>query len=724
MSSAIKQRLVYQKDSPASAFRLANLQAKSLSPQGIRIVRFIGAKVNRTSQKRLATRAEMTLSGIRRSIAQMFITLMVLLVGCSKHVETKLDSIGDPLPPHASLRLGTLRFLPAPSWTDVIQYSYDGTHLATAGFTGTGTLRPQIQIWERRSGRDITPAKLKDVEATGIAWMPGGNRFLTSHTSDNRWAGLKVWTVGRDNPDSIVSKDQGFLTVVCARTADRFAARTDQEEIVIFDAKGIEEFRFPFRGKQRAYNVANVIDFSFDGKSLAAVSESGVEIYDLATRVRTVTLKSPADYMNCVRFLPDGRSIAVATNQGTHIIPIGSDNTDITVFGSENVENIAVSSDGRWLANSAFIGSGAGSVWELKSGKRLCSLHVGINGGIAFAPNDSELAVSTRRISFVETETWKERPTNDGHFADIAGGILVDNELWTGEFGPLIRQWSLTDGTSHEVFNRGFATTSAMAFISNTELAVAGLAPEIDILSMESQKVVVNIEGSEPSTTALAYSPQHRRLISAGPEGIARGREFHQESQTYSSVFEQAIGIKPSRPTLAVSPDGEFLACGNASWGYAYLLKASDGHRCWAADTATSRSLSSPVAFTPDSKQVATIASGLDSATNQIFQCVRFLDTATGETLNEFDCKAPSITAIAISPDGQFAAVATVRNDAANEIQIWSMRASRRIGTLAGHYDPAHWLTFTRDSTRLISLSSDTGLVWDLEHVTNTSDAN
>ncbi len=654
--------------------------------------------------------------GCRKSNALLVATLTVLLSGCGLNVPTNLDSAGDPLPPHAVIRLGTVRFLPEPNRTDVIQYSSDGKYLATAGFAGTGALHPQVHVWERQTGRDVTPTDLKKVDATGISWMPTGHRFVTSHASGNRWAGLRMWTIGKDRPVSLTRIDPGYLTVICAPAGEHIAARTEEEEIVLFDSNGKEEFRFPFNGKQQTFNVARVMDFSPDCQRLAVVSDVGIDIYDLTRQTRTSTIATTAKFINCVRFLPDGASVAIATDKGSRIVSVESGDSHEKVFGNGFIENVAVSSEGRWLINAAH--QGPGTIWDLNTGKSTCDLHLGdTTGGIAFAPDNSELAISTRRISFLETGTWKDRPTGDGHDAMIANGILADNAIWTGEYGPVIRKWNLRDGAPLDSINRMSATTSAIAFTSESELAVAGLIAEIDILDIQTRKLVSSLDGREPYTSALAYSPPQHRLISAGPDGFVHGWDYDRESRTFSNIFEQSIGIKPARPQLAVSPDGKFCACGNAPSGHVYLLRTADGSCCWTADMATSRSLFSPVAFTSDSKQVATIESDLDFATNEFIQSVHFRDCSTGKSTRQLECKAIDITAIAISQDTQFAAVAVLQNDFVNQIQIWSIPQNRLIKNLTGHFECAHWLSFTSDSKRLISLSPDTGLVWSLEQI-------
>ncbi|MEI8379056.1 MAG: WD40 repeat domain-containing protein [Planctomycetota bacterium] len=654
--------------------------------------------------------------GCRRSNALLVATLTVLLSGCGLNVPSNLDSAGDPLPPHAVIRLGTLHFLPEPNRTDVIQYSSDGKYLVTAGFTGTGALHSRVHVWERQTGRDVTPTDLKKVEATGISWMPIGHRFVTSHAAGNRWAGLRMWTIGRDRPVSLTRSDPGYLTVICAPAGEHIAARTEKEEIVLFDSNGKEEFRFPFSGKQRSFNVARVMDFSPDCQRLAVVSDVGIDIYDLTRQARTSTIATTSKSINCVRYLPDGTSVAIATDRGSRIVPVESGDAHEKVFGNEFVENVAVSSDGRWLVNAAYVGPG--TIWDLNTGKSTCDLHPGeTNGGIAFALDNSELAISTRRISFLEIGTWKDRPTGDGHDARIANGILADNAIWTGEYGPVIRKWDLRDGAPLDSINRMSATTSAITFTSESELAVAGLIAEIDILDIQTKKLVSSLEGSEPYTSALTYSPQQHRLISAGPDGVVHGWDYDRESRTFSSIFEQSIGIKPARPQLAVSPDGQFCACGNAHGGYVYLLRTVDGSYCWEAGMATSRSLYSPVSFTSDSKQVETMKSGYDYTTNEVIQSVQFRDCSTGKIKSQLECKAMEITAIAISQDTQFAAVAVLQNDYVNQIQIWSIPQNRLIKNLTGHFECAHWLSFTSDAKRLISLSPDTGLVWSLEQV-------
>src|SRR5438067_107061 len=72
----------------------------------------------------------------------------LVLTATGTRAQPLLDSLGDPLPPGAAARLGTLRFQhPVGNDVTAAVYSHDGKHIATRGRTGG------VYVWDAATGK-------------------------------------------------------------------------------------------------------------------------------------------------------------------------------------------------------------------------------------------------------------------------------------------------------------------------------------------------------------------------------------------------------------------------------------------------------------------------------------------------------------------------------------------------------------------------------------------
>jgi len=80
----------------------------------------------------------------------------------------RTDRYGDPLPPGAAMRLGTVRFRPTPSIRRII-YSPDGR------FILTGNHQRRLQVWDARNGKNLRQIDVGIEEVRDFVLSPDGN---------------------------------------------------------------------------------------------------------------------------------------------------------------------------------------------------------------------------------------------------------------------------------------------------------------------------------------------------------------------------------------------------------------------------------------------------------------------------------------------------------------------------------------------------------------------
>ncbi|HEV3236326.1 MAG TPA: sigma-70 family RNA polymerase sigma factor [Gemmataceae bacterium] len=176
---------------------------------------------------------------------------------------------------------------------------------------------------------------------------------------------------------------------------------------------------------------------------------------------------------------------------------------------------------------------------------------------------------------------------------------------------------------------------------------------------------------------SIAYSKDGNKLVSAGADHLARlwDTDTGKEIRTFGEEADRGNAFAPSRwvHSVALSPDGKFLATGEHSPGWPVHtirlwdietgkeIRKIEGHK--AGITA--------LAFSPDSK---TLASGSADKT------VRLWQVATGEELREFTNHLGLVPFAAFGKDGT-----TIFSAGDKTARHWEATTGKELHTFTGH---------------------------------------
>ncbi len=608
------------------------------------------------------------------------------------------DLYGDPLPPEATARIGTIRFRPA--GIDHFAFSPDGKTLATANRDHT------VRLWDAATGKPLARLEGHRDLVFGVAFHPGG-KVLASIAHDET---VRLWDPG-------TGKELRRLSSGLAYAAHRYGhSRTfrflpDGKTLCLFPPAelGYEtHFWDVATGKPSPWPKGPVHGLaiealSADGSTFAGADRAGTRfVWDRASGRLRGRVALPRMCVPVV-LSADGRLVAAAP-KGTaepvlHVWDVASGKELFQGKGHlAFVSHLAFSPDGKLLA------SGGGRdlkviLWDLAAGRPRWEYQgpsVGSVGvpALAFSPDGSTVLAAgwDGGLRLLDAASGKDRatarpgPGGIGDFDFTAGGKVLftfgganDLSLWDAATGKLIRRlhegkyWDWAsgpppdrvgpaacspDGQTLAVGHRGATHlwdlsgrarprtlegvgTGCLAFSPDGKLLARGNR-DLVIWDARTGRKLHEIPTDRGSGVyVLGFSPDGRLLVTAGGDRVVR---------LWDPVSGRQVGKCEPHPqyvrAVSFSPDGQTI------------LTYSDDmiFRVWEVETLTVRArvhrahnYLGRFAVSPDSRFV--ILNGVASA-------LHFFDTLTGQLVHRHPIPDDRPYAYVFSPDGRALAVA------------------------------------------------------------------
>jgi WD40 repeat protein/tRNA A-37 threonylcarbamoyl transferase component Bud32 len=450
----------------------------------------------------------------------------------------------------------TLRGHEGSVWS--VAYSPDGRRIASASADRT------VKVWSAITGKELLTLRGHEDSVWHIAFSGDGQQ-LASASADQA---VKIWDTGTGREVHTLRGHKGIVRgVAFSHDGQRLASAGYDNTVKVWDATSGQEL-LTFRGHTKC---ATGVAFNPDGRRLASSSvDQTIKVWDAATGEDLQTLCGHTDSVWAVAFSPDGQRIASAGANGTVKLWKATDLlvNPIQLGPVEPIHQAVLSADGGRFALAGESGIG---VWDSSSGRRL-STHdrIGIQvNRLAMSPDGKRIAAmkSFGMLAIWNADNGQELHalpgfrggvadlvfSGDGEqLATVGGGMgvllwdvatgqlrkaLLEHEVRVGtvqfsgdskRLGAILgdsqeRQevmiWDTESG--REVFARANAGGRAIlspdgAFIALVEAGTA--ASECAIWDVQSGLKAFVLGGHTAPIRALAYSPDGRRLASAGQD--------------------------------------------------------------------------------------------------------------------------------------------------------------------------------------------------------------
>jgi WD40 repeat protein len=640
------------------------------------------------------------------SPARCLLLLAVAGLPLSAHAappEARTDAYGDPLPPGARYRLGTVRMhqpdpVGAPVW------SPDGKLLAMASSGGA------IHLWEVPSGKELRRLVHPDPTVVCLAFSPDG-RFLAAA---GFYGDILLWdpTTGKE-----VRRlgDQQFLaaSVVFSSDAKTLAAGGFGRCARLFAvATGREVRRFE-TGTEHAVAVA----FSPDGKVLVADDGAGgFFCWDTASGTRIPTGIRGGGEARLLVFSPDGKALALLDGgPGGAILvwswPVGREMYKLRPEGPPFLA-MAFSPDGKTLTTAEQdVGF---RLWEACTGRELRHPRSGRRWAVppintlAFSPGGSLLASTSDGAIAL----WDLRRSEEETAPPAAGHRLGEFALLPGTSGLVTSAWDgslvVHDLGSGQVVRRlePWGCTACKLTASADGKMLIGWEGPAKVVRWDptTGRRLPPFPELPPKTSEVTLSPDARTLALGGDDGTIRlwdaaaGKERRRipSPPPGGSSHEQFVHA------LVWTADSRGLA---VTWWRESQAVYNIARGRWVSQRPEHLF---DVAFSPDARLLV----GTNSHGEVIVS-----EVVSGQNVRRFFSSCRGIPTLAAAGDGR--TVASGSPGADGMIHLFDLATGRSLGSLSGHRGPIHALAFSPDDTLLFSRSGDaTVLCWDVAAVT------
>jgi RNA polymerase sigma factor (sigma-70 family) len=676
---------------------------------------------------------------------------------------TRTDLYGDPLPPGALVRMGTVRFRHH-SFLGDVAFSPDGKILVAGGYGGS------ILLYDAATGRKLRELQAAASQFAALAFAPDGKTFAAAGSRR-----IQIWDVatgkelrrfGAELSDNVRYVGNWVAPLIFSPDGKALACVWPDNSVRVWDARTGEE-RARFRAHRR---LVHCLGFSADGQTLYSAVGDGtgdeaglVRVWNLETgkELRQFSLWGGGETSRPgvpLCFAPDGKTLAFAAHEsmrrkeGKNILHLQVQVVSLLDLATGEVrrklepqegrfKSAAFSRDGKLLATMNGVPTvndtlssqdrNRVKVWDVTTGKQRFDFpanaeRFGVQGPglLAFAPDGEKLAAATwaTSLNVWELDRGREQLEKAASHHDLVQRVVFSPDgrtVASASSDHAIALWDAATGRLLSRLRGHQGTVTSLAFSSDGKrLASASCFTDQSVVLWDLAKgerlrryavpSVPNGDGSYTGvSTWVAFASGGKALAAGGTDRKVRlwdvdsGKEI--ENQAVHGLRVPPIGNPNQWPNcvndVTFTSDGRTLAL--CAGKIVSVVDVSAGQALHQFEFAKDATLH-VLALSPDGK---TLLCGGDKS-------FRLIEVASGAALHKGELPA-EVFGAAFSPDGRTLAVSA--GEARATIHVFDMPTREEILRLHGHESRVRSLAFSPDGTKLASGQWDsTALVWDI----------
>jgi WD40 repeat protein len=484
-------------------------------------------------------------------------------------MQPRLDAYGDPLPPGATARFGSLRWR-MPGDINEVAVSPDGKRVACVNSHG------RVAIWDMATGRQLHALAGSETGEGCLAFSPDGRYLATGGRQDpEKRRGdyrVRVWEVKTGMERACLPRQEGpILKVAFAPDGKTLISGGSRQPVVVWAFPGGQKLReFLVRGD-------NSLPFALspNGRWLAIPDAPALTLYPFERGARHITLQTEG-FFDAFRFSADSRwlltegpdklrfweiatgkerqQIGLAQNSSRRAYPspdgrkvalIGVDSSihwlDLSTgkpTGSwsgplDRVTALAFTPSGRAVVSGEW---GAIRVWDAATGKMVQAPSGPSLGcyALAFSPDGRTLVVGGTDLHFLDGGTLRERKRVHVEEMDWPHGLMWRQSVDVSPDGMLA--------------------------------ATVGAEGSILLVSTQSGEVVRTLRRRGLLAHSVAFDPGGKKLYAVGQKDevllvwdVGTGKEG--PALCTNLVWTSNLAVAPEGGTLAVATGGPKPRC-------------------------------------------------------------------------------------------------------------------------------------------------------------------